>query len=150
MGLLCSSARGSERASAAGITLGVVNLDRTPEQPSAIGPVVSITFAMLGGCMWPLSIVSPLMRAVGHATPQAWAVDAWTNLLSSHGTIVTIWHQLGILALLRWVSSSSRQSGPPDCSERSRPGPSWLLPARGGGHKRARHSASRVSDSRLR
>jgi len=49
--------------------------------------------------MWPLSIVSPAMRAIGHVTPQAWAVDAWTNLLSSHGTIMTIWRQLAILAL---------------------------------------------------
>jgi len=72
---------------------------RTPEQASAIGPVVGITFAMLGGCMWPLSIVSPMMRTIGHVTPQAWAVDAWTNLLSGHGTIITIWHQLAILAL---------------------------------------------------
>jgi len=72
---------------------------RTPEQASAIGPVVGITFAMLGGCMWPLSIVSPAMRAIGHATPQAWAVDAWTNLLAGAGTVTTIWHQLAILAL---------------------------------------------------
>ena len=49
--------------------------------------------------MWPLSIVSPAMRAIGHATPQAWAVDAWTNLLSSHGTVTTIGRQLGMLAL---------------------------------------------------
>lgn len=81
----------------AGMVAGT--LFRTPEQASAIGPVVGITFAMLGGCMWPLSIVSPVMRTIGHATPQAWAVDAWTNVLSSHGTIITIWHQLGILAV---------------------------------------------------
>ena len=81
----------------AGMVAG--SLFRTPEQASAIGPVVGIAFAMLGGCMWPLSIVSPAMRAIGHVTPQAWAVDAWTNLLSNHGTIITIWHQLGILAL---------------------------------------------------
>ena len=31
---------------------------RTPEQASAMGPIVGIVFAMLGGCMWPLSIVS--------------------------------------------------------------------------------------------
>lgn len=74
-------------------------LFRTPEQAGAIGPVLGITFAMLGGCMWPLSIVSPAMRVAGHVTPQAWAVDAWTKLLSSHGTILTIWHELGILAL---------------------------------------------------
>lgn len=74
-------------------------LFRSPEQASAVGPVVGITFAMLGGCMWPLSIVSPAMRSIGHATPQAWAVDAWTNLLSGHGTVITIWRQLGVLAL---------------------------------------------------
>jgi linearmycin/streptolysin S transport system permease protein len=83
----------------AGAGMMAGTLFRTPEQASAIGPVVGITFAMLGGCMWPLSIVSATMRAIGHATPQAWAVDAWTNLLASHGTIATIWHQLGILAL---------------------------------------------------
>lgn len=81
----------------AGMVAGT--LFRTPEQASAIGPVVGITFAMLGGCMWPLSIVSPAMRAAGHVTPQAWAVDAWTNLLSNHGTVATVWHQLAILAL---------------------------------------------------
>ena len=48
--------------------------------------------------MWPLSIVSATMRAVGHITPQAWAVDAWTSLLSRHGTITTILPQLGVLA----------------------------------------------------
>lgn len=81
----------------AGMVAGT--LFHTPEQASVIGPVAGITFAMLGGCMWPLSIVSPAMRAIGHVTPQAWAVDAWTNLLSNHGTVATIWHQLGILAL---------------------------------------------------
>ncbi len=47
--------------------------------------------------MWPLSIVSSIMREVGHATPHAWAVDAWTDLLSRHGTVTTIAPQLGVL-----------------------------------------------------
>jgi ABC-2 type transport system permease protein len=71
---------------------------RTPEQAGAMGPVVGIAFAMLGGCMWPLSIVSATMRQVGHATPHAWAVDAFTALLARHGTIVTIAPQLLVLA----------------------------------------------------
>jgi len=52
---------------------------------------------MLGGCMWPLSIVSQTMRNVGHVTPQAWAVDAWTDLLSRGGTLATILPQLAVL-----------------------------------------------------
>ena len=73
-------------------------LFRTPEQAGAIGPATGIALGMLGGCMWPLSIVSSTMREVGHATPQAWAVDAWTSLLSRGGTIVTIAPQLFVLA----------------------------------------------------
>jgi ABC-2 type transport system permease protein len=72
---------------------------RTPEQASAIGPTAGIALAMLGGCMWPLSIVSSTMREIGHVTPQAWAVDAWTSLLSRHGSLMTIAPQLGVLAV---------------------------------------------------
>jgi ABC-2 type transport system permease protein len=71
---------------------------RTPEQAGAIGPAAGIALGMLGGCMWPLSIVSSTMREVGHATPQAWAVDAWTSLLARGGTIASITPQLAVLA----------------------------------------------------
>ena len=81
----------------AGILAGT--LFRTPEQASAIGPIVGITFAMLGGCMWPLAIVTPSMRVIGHLTPQAWAVDAWTELLANHGGLLAIGRDLGVLAL---------------------------------------------------
>ncbi len=80
---------------AAGMLSG--SLFRTPEQASSIGPAIGIALAMLGGCMWPLSIVSQTMRDIGHATPQAWAVDAWTDLLSRGGTIVSILPQLAVL-----------------------------------------------------
>ncbi len=73
-------------------------LFRTPEQATAIGPAVGIAFGMLGGCMWPLAVVSSTMRQVGHVTPHAWAVDAWTSLLSRGGTLSTIAGPLLILA----------------------------------------------------
>jgi ABC-2 type transport system permease protein len=73
-------------------------LFRTPEQATAVGPVVGIAFAMLGGCMWPLSIVSGTMREVGHLTPHAWAVDAWTALLARHGSLGSIGRELAVLA----------------------------------------------------
>ncbi|MDA8032570.1 MAG: ABC transporter permease [Actinomycetota bacterium] len=80
----------------AGMLTGTVF--RTAEQASAIGPVIGITFAMLGGCMWPLSIVSGVMRTLGHLTPHAWAVDAWTQLLAGHGDVVAIARDLAVLA----------------------------------------------------
>ena len=72
-------------------------LFKTPEQATAIGPALGIALAMLGGCMWPLSIVTSAMRQIGHATPHAWAVDAWTALLARHGTISSIAPQLLVL-----------------------------------------------------
>lgn len=79
----------------AGLVSGT--LFHTPEQASAIGPAVGIAFGMLGGCMWPLEIVPPGVRAVGHLTPHAWAVDAWVTLLSRGGGVADILGQLAVL-----------------------------------------------------
>jgi ABC-2 type transport system permease protein len=43
---------------------------------STVAGPVGFVLAMLGGCLWPLSIVPPALRRIGHATPHAWAVDA--------------------------------------------------------------------------
>ncbi len=83
-------------AAGAGVLSGT--LFRTPEQAGAIGPPVGIVLGMLGGCMWPLSIVSGFMRQVGHLTPQAWAVDGWTDLMSRNGTLVSVGPELAVLA----------------------------------------------------
>ena len=79
----------------AGLVSGT--LFRTAEQASAIGPAVGIAFGMLGGCMWPLEIVSAPVRAAGHLTPHAWAVDAWVALLSRGGGLPEIAGQLAVL-----------------------------------------------------
>ncbi len=73
-------------------------LFRTPEQATAIGPAVGIAFGMLGGCMWPLEIVPQSVRLAGHATPHAWAVDAWVTLLSRGGGLADIAGYIAILA----------------------------------------------------
>lgn len=85
----------------AGVLSGT--LFRTPEQASAIGPAVGILLGMLGGCMWPLAIVPAWLRTLGHATPHAWAVDAWTELLSRHGDLFSIARELAVLAAVAAV-----------------------------------------------
>jgi ABC-2 type transport system permease protein len=90
-------------------------LFRTPEQASAIGPALGIAFGMLGGCMWPLEIVPRSVSLVGHATPHAWAVDAWVTLLSRGGGLVDIAGYLAILtgyavALFAFASFRLRRS----------------------------------------
>jgi ABC-2 type transport system permease protein len=80
----------------AGMLAGTVF--KTPEQANAAGSTLGILFGALGGCMWPLSILSNAFREFGHAVPQAWAVDAWTDLLSRGGDLASIAPQLGVLA----------------------------------------------------
>jgi ABC-2 type transport system permease protein len=73
-------------------------LFRTPEQASAVGPTVGIALGMLGGCMWPLAVVPPAIRTIGHLTPHSWAIDGWTEILSGGGGIADIAATLAILA----------------------------------------------------
>ncbi|MGW5470054.1 ABC transporter permease [Streptomyces chartreusis] len=80
----------------AGVLAGA--LFRTPEQVHAIGPALGIGMGMLGGCMWPLAVVPGWLRNAGHTVPQAWAVDAWTTLLSRDGNLASILRDLGVLA----------------------------------------------------
>ncbi|MHB8219980.1 MAG: ABC transporter permease [Acidimicrobiales bacterium] len=56
-------------------------LARSPEQAVALAVVLAIAGGMLGGCLWPLSVVGPVMAAAGHATPQAWAMDGLVSLV---------------------------------------------------------------------
>lgn len=80
----------------AGVLSGT--LFRTPEQATSIGPPLGMAAGMLGGCMWPLEIVPPAMKALGHLLPHAWAVDAWTILLARGGGLADIATQLAVLA----------------------------------------------------
>jgi ABC-2 type transport system permease protein len=52
---------------------------------------------MLGGCMWPLEIVPDAMRTAGHFVPHAWAIDAWTTVLSRGGDLFDIGRQVLVL-----------------------------------------------------
>ncbi|MDW8804247.1 ABC transporter permease [Streptomyces scabiei] len=80
----------------AGVLAGAVF--RTPEQVHAVGPALGTGMGMLGGCMWPLTGVPDWLETAGHAVPQAWAIDAWTTLLSRGGDLSAILRELTVLA----------------------------------------------------
>ena len=40
--------------------------------------------------MWPLLIVPPVMRAIGHGTPHAWAMDGFISLVARQGHLRNI------------------------------------------------------------
>lgn len=71
---------------------------REPEQAQSVGTPIAIGLGMLGGCMWPLDIVPPAMRAAGHLTPHAWAMDAWIELVFGGEGVGGIVVELAVLA----------------------------------------------------
>lgn len=82
-------------AASAGMLLG--GLARTADQAVAIAVPVGIVLGMLGGTMWPLSVVGPAMQKIGHLTPQAWAMDAWNQIMNDGAGVAGIARELGVL-----------------------------------------------------
>jgi ABC-2 type transport system permease protein len=83
-------------ATAVGLLVGSTVSDA--DQAQAIGSPIAIAMGMLGGCMWPLSIVPGAMRTLGHVVPHAWAMDAWIELVYDGGGLSAIATQLAVLA----------------------------------------------------
>jgi ABC-type multidrug transport system permease subunit len=59
---------------------------RTPEQASAVGWILAMVLAALGGCWWPAELMPGWMRTLSHALPTAWAMDGFHALITfGHG-----------------------------------------------------------------
>lgn len=65
----------------AGAGLLVGALGGNEDHIGAITPPVGLVLGALGGCMVPLEVFSPTIRAVAHLTPHYWAVTAWQRLV---------------------------------------------------------------------
>jgi ABC-2 type transport system permease protein len=79
---------------------------RTEEQAVAVAVVLGIAAGMLGGCMYPLSVVGSVVREAGHVMPQAWAMDAFIKLIYDHGTFVAVLPEISALAVFALVFSA--------------------------------------------
>ncbi len=47
--------------------------------------------------MWPLDIVPRPMQLIGHVTPHAWAMDAWTELIFDGASLGGILPNIAVL-----------------------------------------------------
>ncbi len=68
------------------------------QQAGSLGVFFGLMFAALGGCMVPLEVFPPVMRAIAHVTPHAWALDAFTDILGREASAVDVAFELGVLA----------------------------------------------------
>jgi ABC-2 type transport system permease protein len=83
-------------STAVGLIFGSIVQDA--DQAQSIGIPLAVAMGMLGGCMWPLSIVPHVMRVIGHIAPQAWAMDAWTKLVFNGAGVGGILPELMVLS----------------------------------------------------
>ncbi len=68
---------------AASIGMMAASFFRSSEKAGAIGVVISLVLAALGGCWWPLEIVPAGMRAVALALPTGQAMHAIGEMLNT-------------------------------------------------------------------
>jgi ABC-2 type transport system permease protein len=75
---------------ATGAALLLGSVATSAQQVTSIAPPIGIVLGMLGGCMWPLETVGPTLRAIGHATPHAWAVSALADVIGNGAGVADI------------------------------------------------------------
>jgi ABC-2 type transport system permease protein len=67
-------------AAAAGCALALVGACRTRQQAQTLANVAILISSALGGCMVPRFFMPAWIQALGWATPQTWALEAYTRL----------------------------------------------------------------------
>lgn len=72
---------------------------RNSQQPASLGPWLGVFLGMLGGCMWPLEVVPPIMKTLAFLSPAAWAMDAYLALIFGHASARAIMPDVGVLLL---------------------------------------------------
>jgi ABC-2 type transport system permease protein len=68
-------------ASALGLGVLVSAIARTESQAAGLSVILILTMSALGGCFVPRFIMPDWLRTLGLITPQAWALDAYQDLL---------------------------------------------------------------------
>lgn len=81
---------------AAGMLFG--SIFSNDQQAGGIGVLVGLGLAALGGAMAPVEIFPDAMKTIAKATPHAWAIDGYAELVRRGGSFVDILPNLGVLA----------------------------------------------------
>jgi ABC-2 type transport system permease protein len=73
---------------------------KTIGQAISFGPPAGVALGMLGGNMWPLSIVGTVMREIGHITPNAWAMDGYVRLINTGGGVASVARPVAVIGAM--------------------------------------------------
>jgi ABC-2 type transport system permease protein len=101
------------------MTAAIVALVQTYAQLEAIGNMILIVFAAMGGALTPVASLPPTIRAIGHAFPSYWALLAAHNVILDGKGISGVLIPAGVLAgmtlvfmviaMLRFNSSQAKR-----------------------------------------
>ncbi len=101
------------------MTAAIVALVQTYAQLEAIGNMILIVFAAMGGALTPVASLPPTIRAIGHAFPSYWALLAAHNVILDgegiSGVLVPAAVLAGmtfvflVIAMLRFNSSQAKR-----------------------------------------
>lgn len=69
----------------------------TEAQANGLANLLGLTLAPLGGAWWPLEIVPDFLRAIGHVSPVAWAMDGFRMLIFENGDLNTVLVPIAVL-----------------------------------------------------
>lgn len=87
----------------AAMSLGlcVSGLVKTEQQLGAISPMIIVGTSMIGGCMWPLEMVTnPFIKNLSIITPQRWAMEGLQKVIIYKGTVSDVTQPILYLLIL--------------------------------------------------
>lgn len=85
-------------ATATGLGALIAAFARTEAQVGALAVSASITLAALGGLMVPSYVMPGPMRVIALATPQAWALEGYHDVMLRGATLGDVLLEVGVLA----------------------------------------------------
>ena len=72
---------------------------KTPSQASSFGSAVMLTFGILGGSFFDISMMPGWLQAASRITPNAWGIDGFTTLASGGGVADILTNIAGLLVM---------------------------------------------------
>ncbi len=86
------------------LALLIATILRSQAQVSAIGPMLNILMAAIGGIMVPTFVMPPAMQYLAHFSPMNWALEGLLNVLLRGGDLASIRVEAAHLLLLAIIA----------------------------------------------
>jgi ABC-type Na+ efflux pump permease subunit len=93
-------------AAVAPLGVAVGGFIRDPDRAASLGVMATMAMAALGGCWWPIEVVSPALQKVSLLFPTGWAMRALHGVISFGEGLPGVALPLAVLALFGLASTA--------------------------------------------